>query len=363
MKKILITANTDRHILVCHLPYLKWFKENGYCVHLATNTSENIPYVDKKINLNIKRKPFHFSNLYAIFKLKKIIKKEKYDLIYTHTPTASVITRLACKFANENSNLIYMCHGFHFFKKAPRYYWILYYPIEKYLMKYVKKLFVMNNEDYFFSTKHFKNVEIKKINGIGFDEFRLKKEILDKDIDKLYVEFGLKKDDFIISYIAELSKRKNQISMIKYLSKTDIRNTNIKILLIGDDNLNGKIERCIKKYNLSSNIITTGFRKDINVFLKISDLILSVSKQEGLPLNVMEAIFMKKYVIATSCRGNVDLITDKVNGFIIDNLSELWEKIIDVKENYNEYKKKYEQYIDIDQYKVDKVLPQVIKNI
>ena len=363
MKKILITANTDRHILVCHLPYLKWFKENGYCVHLATNTSNEIPYIDKKINLGISRKPFHFTNILAVFKLKKIMKNEKYDIIYTHTPTGAAITRLAYKFANVKSDLIYMCHGFHFFKKAPKHFWLLYYPVEKYLMKYTKKLIVMNNEDYDFAKKHFKNIEIQKVNGIGLNTERLDKEISKSETEKIFKEFNLKESDFIISYIAELSKRKDQISLIKQLAKNNIRNTNIKILLIGDDSLNGRIEKLLKKYNLSSNVITTGFRKDINIFLSISDLVLSISKQEGLPLNVMEAIYMKKYIIATPCRGNVDLIKDNINGFIINDVSELWDKIINFKEHNVEYKRRYNQYIDINKYKVKNVLEDVIKNM
>lgn len=248
-------------------------------------------------------------------------------------------------------------------EKAPKHFWLLYYPVEKYLMKYTKKLMVMNNEDYDFAKKHFKNVEIQKVNGIGLNTERLDKEISKSEKEKIFKEFDLKKSDFIISYIAELSKRKDQISLIKQLAKNNIRSTNIKILLIGDDSLNGRIEKLLKKYKLSSNIITTGFRKDINIFLSISDLVLSISKQEGLPLNVMEAIYMKKYIIATPCRGNVDLIKDNINGFIINDVSELWDKIIDFKEHNVEYKRRYNQYIDINKYKVENVLEDVIKNM
>ena len=76
MKKILFTANTDRHIKLCHMPYLKWLKQNGFIVHLATNTADKIDYVDKKINLNFKRKPFHIDNLKSLFKLRKILLKK-----------------------------------------------------------------------------------------------------------------------------------------------------------------------------------------------------------------------------------------------------------------------------------------------
>ena len=77
MKKILFIANSDRHILLCHIPYLKMFKENGYIVHVATNTNNKIDYCDKKIKLSLTRKPFSFGNIKAILEIRKLVKKLK----------------------------------------------------------------------------------------------------------------------------------------------------------------------------------------------------------------------------------------------------------------------------------------------
>ncbi len=73
MKKVLFTATVDSHILAFHLPYLKYFKDNGYEVHVATNGKEKIPYCDKKFTVPIERSPYKLNNLRAIRKLKKII--------------------------------------------------------------------------------------------------------------------------------------------------------------------------------------------------------------------------------------------------------------------------------------------------
>ena len=58
MKKVLFTATVDSHILAFHLPFLKWFKENGYEVHVATNGDAEIPYCDKKIKIHFEKIPF-----------------------------------------------------------------------------------------------------------------------------------------------------------------------------------------------------------------------------------------------------------------------------------------------------------------
>ena len=117
MKKVLFSATVDAHILAFHIPFLKYFKEQGYEVHVATNGTEEIPYCDKKIIIPFERSPFKINNLKAIKELRKVIQKEHYDIIHTHTPMGSVVTRLAAKKARRNgTRVIYTAHGFHFFK-------------------------------------------------------------------------------------------------------------------------------------------------------------------------------------------------------------------------------------------------------
>lgn len=359
-KKILITANTDRHILLCHMPYIKWFEDNNCDVSVATNTDMQINRC-QKINLDMTRKPFSIKNIKAIKKLTENLKKNDYDLIHTHTPVGSVITRLACKFAKTKAKVIYTCHGFHFYKGCPLYYWMIFYPIEKHLMKYTDFLLVMNSEDYNFAKKHFKNINVKYINGAGFNKERLQTSTTKSELDELNKEYGLQEGDFIVSYIAEYSKRKRQIQLIKELAKTDIRNQNIKVLLIGDDILKGKVQEEIKKKKLDKCIKTIKFTKQINKFLDASDIVISASRQEGLPLNILEAIYKKKIVIATNCRGNRDLITEGKNGFIVNSVDEIYDKIKYVKDNYKNIQEQYNQSIDIEDYSSDSVVKKVAK--
>ena len=359
-KKVLITANTDRHILLCHMPYIKWFNKNKWDVYVATNTDKEIVGA-KKINLNMTRNPFSIKNCKAVWKLTKNLKQNKYKLIHTHTPVGSVVTRLAHKFSRTNAKLIYTCHGFHFYKGCPFYYWMIFYPIERYLMKYTDLLLVMNKEDYDFAKKHFKNVKVKYINGVGFNKERISEKTAQAEIENTYKKYGLNKDDFIVIYIAEYSKRKRQIQLIEELAKTDIKNQNIKIILIGDDILNGEVQREIEKRGLENAIKTIEFTDQINKFLDIANVVISASRQEGLPLNILEAIYKKKIIIATDCRGNRDLICEGKNGFLVNDLSEIYDKIKYVKWNYNNLQECYNPGIDIEDYTSTSVVEKMAK--
>ena len=84
--------------------------------------------------------------------------------------------------------------------------------------------------------------------------------------------------------------------------------------------------------------------------MDISNIVISTSRQEGLPLNLLEAIYKKKFIIATDCRGNRDLIYNGKNGFTIKKVDEIYEKIKYAKENYANIQKNYQQAINIEEY-------------
>lgn len=355
MKKALFVATVDIHIRVFHLPYLKLLKEMGYEVHVATNGDEIFPNCDKKYQICVERNPFKLNNIKAIKQLKKIINEEKYDMIHCHTPMGSVVTRLAAKKARKNykTRVIYTAHGFHFYKGAPIVNWMMYYPIEKILSKYTDDLITINKEDYNLAKSKFKT-KVHYIPGVGIDESKFDFEMTSKEKQELRKSLGLKKDDFVMIYPAELSFRKNQEWLVNTLKKIIEKNKKIHLLLPGKDGLNGKINNLINDLELTENVHLLGFRKDIPKLMRISNLSISTSKQEGLPVNIMEAMYTGLPIIATDCRGNSDLIDNGKSGFIIqqndskdlvNKINKIYNKEIDIKELSKNSKEKSKKYL------------------
>ena len=310
-KKVLFSATVDSHILQFHLPYLKWFKDQGYEVHVATNGTQNIPYCDVKHVVPFERKPIKVNNLKAIRVLKKIIKKERFTIIHCHTPMGGVVTRLAAKKERKKgTRVIYTAHGFHFYKGAPILNWLIYYPIEKYLAKYTDTLITINEEDYNLAKEKFKNrcKNIEYVPGVGIDTHRFMIQLNENKKNDLKKSIGLNPEDIVLTCIARLNKNKNQGFLIDIMENLVINNKNIHLLLIGKDELKGYYQRKVQKKHLDNNIHFLGNRDDIPNLLAISDLVLSSSKREGLPVNIMEAMYVGLPIVATNCRGNRDLV-------------------------------------------------------
>lgn len=348
-KKVLFVANVSSHIKGFHEPYLKIFKDKGYITFVATKNNlknnDKINYCDKFIEFSIERNPFKLKNINAIRELKGIIEKEKFDIIHCHTPMGGVVARIAAKCARKEygTKVLYTGHGFHFYKGAPLKNWIFFYPIELYLSKYTDAIITINKEDYELSKKHFKAKKNYMIHGVGVDDKRFNEHPLEQgEEEKLFNELKIKENDFKIFYVAELIKRKNQLLLIEAMKDVVLKNPNIKVFLVGNGKLMDYYNRKIEEYNLDKNVFMLGFRKDVDKLLKIADLCVSSSSQEGLGINLIEAALSGVPLLASKIRGHNEIIIENKNGFFFSNKNELIDKILMLSSDktcYNELKK------------------------
>lgn len=321
-KKVLFVATVVKtHINVFHLPYLEMFKKKGFKTYVcAKNDFENkkeciIPYCDEYYDIPFERYPFNFKNIQAYRKLKKIIEEEKFDIIHCHTPVASILTRLgAIKSRKYGTKVIYTAHGFHFFKGSPLINWVIYYPIEKMCSYFTDVLVTINKEDYNLAMKKMKANKIYYIPGVGIDINKYS----DVNVDECEKrkELGITKDDIMILSVGELSKRKNHKVIIRALA--EIKEINIHYFIAGRGNLKKYLLRLCTKLDIQNRVHFLGFRSDINELCKVSDIFSFPSKQEGLPVALMEAIACGLPVICSNIRGNNDLVENEVNGFLCD---------------------------------------------
>ena len=353
MKKVLFTATVDSHILHFHIPFLKLFKEKGYEVHVATNGDEEIPYCDKKHVISFERSPFKINNLKAIKQLKKVIDNEKFDIIHCHTPMGSVVTRLAAIKARKNgTRVIYTAHGFHFYKGAPLINWLMFYPIEKWLSRYTDTLITINEEDYQLAKKKFKKTNVEYVPGVGIDPKKFDIKMSDKEKDALRKEIGVKKSDFVLSCVARLDKNKNQGFLISVLENLIQEHSNIHLLLVGPDEYNGIYHKMVKDKKLQDNVHFLGNRDDIPEILEISNIVVSASSREGLPVNIIEAFASGVPVVATHNRGHDEIIVENKNGlFASNNPFDFANKIIYIKNNISKFK-----FLNVDKFLLDNII-------
>lgn len=348
MKKVLFVATVVKtHIMEFHIPYLQWFKENGYETHVCAkndydNKEEcNIPFCDKYYDIPFARSPLSFRNLKSYRKLKRIIETNKYDIIHCHTPVGGALTRLAARKIRKSSatKVVYTAHGFHFFKGAPIKNWLIYYPIERYLAKYTDVLITINKEDYNRVRKKFRAERIEYVPGVGVRTSNFRN--LNIDRDKKRKELGVKEDELLILSVGELNKNKNHKLIIKSLA--NIKEKNFTYIICGQGPLDEELAELAELFNV--NLILLGYRHDITEICYASDLFVFPSLREGLSVALMEAMAAGLPVLCSRIRGNTDLIDNRKGGYLIgSNDIEEYSNMISRSIKYSDDIKKMGKY-------------------
>ena len=264
-------------------------------------------------HVDIMRNPAHIGNLKAYRQITELVKREKIDFIHCNTPIGGVLGRMAGQ-ACGVKRIIYQAHGFHFYQGAPAINWTLYYPVEKQLARKTDALITINREDYERARK-FRlrgNGTVYYVPGVGIDlsqyQFDTEKRALKRR------ELGLRDTDIAVITTGELISRKNYETAIKAIAETG--DPRVHYFICGQGILHEKLERLAGDLAAESHIHFLGFRTDVILLLMAADIFLFTSFQEGLPRAVSEAMAVGLPCVASSIRGNTDLIEDGDNGFL-----------------------------------------------
>lgn len=333
MSKVLICASTSLHLNNFHLPYLKFFKEQGIEVHIAVPDPDDIKEADCKHAIPMSKNIISLRNVSAVWKLRNVIRENDFDLILTHTTLAALVARLSVLLARrKKTKVINTVHGYLFWYGCGFLRKIIYYLPERLLRGVTDCVITMNNEDAITARKMVKKGGmLAKVPGMGVDTSRF---IPANDNEKCIARQDLAIPDraFVLVYAAEFSKRKNHYELLKAMTEIVKTVPNALLLMFGTGALQDEIESEAKKLNLHGNIRFMGWCDHMEKYYKACDLAVSTSRSEGLPFNIIEAQLCALPVVASDIRGHTDLIQNGVNGRLYPpgEPSELAKAVIDV---------------------------------
>ena len=267
--------------------------------------------VRKIHTVDLHRSPAAPGNFKGYRQMKALIEKGHYDIIWTNEPVMGVVTRLAARRVRKSgTKVLYMVHGFHFYKGAPRVNWMIYYPIEKIMASKADVICTVNREDYKRAQKF--NVEqVRYIHGIGINTARLTPGKKQNDIR---LELGLNKDDFIVLSVGELNENKNQKVIIEALSV--LNDKKIHYLLCGKGNQADALKKLVAERHLEKNVHFLGYRKDVVDICSQSDVYVMPSKREGLPVASLEAMYCGLPLVTSNIRGLTDVMENGKSGYM-----------------------------------------------
>ena len=327
-KKILYVASVYRHIRDFHLPYLQELSRQGCLVDLACRMppaaprgaagsgstpgragSGDVSFINDFINLPFEKKMTSVSNFRAAAMLRRRIVREQYDLIILHTSLAAFFTRLALKGLKSRPKVINMVHGYLFDDRTPARQRMLLERAERLTRAETDLVMTMNQWDYELARRLHLGRKVVNIPGVGLDSRRFgppgpADSMPEGSVSGLRSRLGIPEGAFVVLFAAEFSGRKNQETLIRGMR---LLPDNVFLLLPGDG---ARLEDCreLAAETAPGRVIIPGYIPEIRDWYAAADMAASSSRYEGLPVNIMEAMYFGLPTAATDIKGHVDLL-------------------------------------------------------
>lgn len=312
-QKVLFTASTYSHIVNFHLPYLQRFHEEGWMVHVACGgKAMPIPYADEVVALPLEKSMRSPRNFRAAALLREKIRGEGYDLVCTHTSLAAFFTRLALRGLKERPVAANMVHGYLFDDETSRLKRSLLLNAERWAAPVTDLLLVMNRWDYEAAVRHKLGQRVRQVPGVGVDFSRLDAVPPDSR-QRLRMELGIPENAFVLIYAAEFSARKSQTVLIRAMERLP---EHVMLVLAGSGAMQAECEALAGRLHLGGRVLFPGYVKDMRPWYAMADAAVSSSRIEGLPFNIMEAMYAGLPVVASDVKGHSDLVTEGETGLL-----------------------------------------------
>lgn len=299
---------------------------------MKADSEESSEFIVKNLGLNpvyipeMYRELNPFRDYKSYFKIRKLIREFKPDIVHTHAAKAGAVGRLAA--AHEGVPvIIHTFHGhiFHsYFGPAKT---RVFLEIERYLAKRTTKIVTLSEIQKHELSEVYKVAppERFEIVPLGFDleKFETGQEEKRRKFRQAY---NIDSDEIAIGIVGRLVPVKNHTLFLKALSivagKT---NKKVRAFIIGDGDERGNIESIAKELGLQfnnedlqqKNLLTfTSWIKDIDVSNAGMDIIALTSNNEGTPVSLIEAQASGKPIVSTSIGGIEDIVIPNRTAFL-----------------------------------------------
>ncbi|WP_242982774.1 glycosyltransferase [Faecalibacterium prausnitzii] len=272
-------------------------------------------YFDKRIHLievkNFARAINATKDIAAFFEIRKIAKEIKPDIIHLHSSKAGALGRFA--FSGKRVPLFYTPHGYSFLMQNSS-------EARRKIYKGIEFVCGKRNCTTISCSKgeHSESLKLNKQavyvnNGINMEQ-----------LQKLIDELGdAKQHPFTVFTLGRICYQKNPA----LFNKIALAMPDVRFLWIGDGELRSELT--------APNITITGWteRKEALKYSASGDVFVLTSLWEGLPISLLEAMYMKKVCVVSNVIGNRDVIKNGTNGFVCNSVDEYVRTIKCAKNN------------------------------
>ena len=319
---------------------MKYMKEAGFDVIMVSGNGkewqdvidfENCPY---RI-ISMTRKITPFQDLKSLWRLYTLFKREKPDIVHSHTPKAGLLSMLAARMAGVKIR-IHTVAGLRFMTSVGLTRRILIamekltgnaatqiWPNSLSLKKYME-------ENKLAAARKIEVIGKGSSNGIDLTRFS-KEKLCATGIEKAKELIGYKQGLIYLLSVGRIVKDKGIAELVKAFATLYKQNDKLRLILVGnfEEKLDPLDEECMQTIQSHPGIIFTGWHNDVEYFMNIAHILVHPSHREGFPNVLLQAGAMECPIVCSGIEGNIDIVEENVSGliFTVKDERDLAEKL------------------------------------
>lgn len=312
-------------------PILRRQRELGYEVEYACGTGEFSSYAEQH---GLRGHPIRFyrgllslSHFSAMWHLYRLMRRERYDVVHTHTPMAGFLGRIAARLAGVPV-IIHHMRGT-VWGTGERFKSTLFTALEWIAARCTSFVFTVNSLDAEDVARRGIRPRDKVLSlGCGSGGLNTAKfdpaRVTDAGRRVLRRELRLGESDVVMGFVGRVVRHKGIWELLDAFVGVAAEIPEAKLLLVGgtldseqdQSTTRAMTERIEADAALRNRVVSTGFRDDVPQLLAIMDILVLPSHREGFGMVIAEAGAMGVPVVATATRGAQEAIEPGVNGLL-----------------------------------------------
>ena len=255
-------------------------------------------------------------DLWALFEIKKIIKKISPNVVHTHTSKAGVLGRFAA-WLSGTKLIIHTIHSLPFIS-ANFFIKILYLFMEKITSLITHEFInVSNGTKEVYLKYKIGNLSNHHVIYSAFDVEKFKNTNKHQALKDLNTDIDLESAKIIIR-MGRFEKLKGYRELIETFNKILLKFPNTVLILVGDGELLVENKQLSKTLNLEKNIIFTGFTDHPEKIIALADVCVMNSEREGLSRAMLQYLAGGKPVVCSNIYGVKEVMKNEINGSLYE---------------------------------------------
>jgi glycosyltransferase involved in cell wall biosynthesis len=257
-----------------------------------------------------------WTDLVALSKLTRVLRSEAPMLVHTHSGKAGVLGRLAAAKAGVPI-IVHTIHGPSFGSFLGPAANTIYRGAERLAARKTTHFVVVADamrEQYLAAGIGSVDQYTTVLSGFDLDPF-----LNAKDDPALRQRLGIRPDDIVVGKVARLTALKGHEDLLQVAPAVLKACPRVKFLLVGDGDLRQQIETRARALGVRDAFVFTGLVQppEVPLFVGITDVLVHLSRREGLPRALPQALAASKPVVAYDCDGAREVCLENKTGFLL----------------------------------------------